>query len=198
MTAPGEVVEGPARGQAQAADAVADEGAGEWDLVWAAYSLHHLADPARTLAEIHAALRPGGLLAVVETESSPMPRFLPEDVGLGRPGLEERCHAAIGAAQAEDVPHLGADWGERLRATGFAVEAERRFAVELAPSLPAAARPYARAVLDRLRSAAAGRLAADDLAALDELIDGDGPLSLARRDDLTVRANRLVWVARKA
>src|SRR4051812_1246845 len=35
---------------------------GPLDLVWAAGSLHHLADPDRVLAELFGALRPGGLL----------------------------------------------------------------------------------------------------------------------------------------
>src|ERR1700676_653657 len=38
------------------------------DLVWASSSLHHMADPDRVLAEVFAALRPGGLLVVAEME----------------------------------------------------------------------------------------------------------------------------------
>ena len=83
------------------------------DLVWASNSLHHLSDPDRVLADVFATIRPGGLLAVAEMES--FPRFLPDDVGLGRPGLEARCHAAADEARAHDLPHLGDDWGKRLR-----------------------------------------------------------------------------------
>ena len=66
-----------------------DEGlpAGEpVDLAWASASLHHLADPDRTLAEVATALRPGGLLAVVELAG--FPRFLPE---ARRPGTRRRA-----------------------------------------------------------------------------------------------------------
>src|ERR1022692_2030209 len=77
------------------------------DLVWASSSLHHLADPDRVLTEAYAALRPFGLLAVIEMDS--FPRFLPDDVGLGRPGLEARCHALLAERHADEVPHLGSD-----------------------------------------------------------------------------------------
>ncbi|MGW4797064.1 class I SAM-dependent methyltransferase, partial [Nonomuraea sp. NPDC004297] len=69
---------------------------GAVDVVWAASSLHHVADPDRLLRDAHAALNPGGLLAVIEMDG--LPRFLPDDPHLARPGLEERCRAA--AAQA--------------------------------------------------------------------------------------------------
>src|ERR1035437_8261020 len=79
------------------------------DLVWASSSLHHLADPDRVLIEVFAALRPGGLLAVIEMGS--FPRFLPDDLGFGHPGVEARCHAVLAERRADDMPHLGSDWG---------------------------------------------------------------------------------------
>src|SRR3954468_5262007 len=66
--------------------------AGPYDLMWAAAFLHHVAAPARTLHQAWENLRPGGLLAVTEMDFSP--RFLPEDTGIGRPGLEASLHAA--------------------------------------------------------------------------------------------------------
>jgi len=170
--------------------------AGPVDLVWASFSLHHLADPDRALARAFAVLRPGGLLAVIEMDS--FPRFLPDDVGLGRPGLEARGHAALAAGHAQELPHFGSDWGPRLARAGFRTEAERPFVIELTPPLPAAAGRYARACLQRMRSGLAGQLSADDLAALDTLVDSDGPDGLLRRDDLSVRATRTAWVARRA
>jgi SAM-dependent methyltransferase len=165
---------------------------GPVDLVWAASSLHHMADPDRVLAGVFAALPAGGLLAVAEMAS--LPRFLPDEVGRG---LEARCHAALAEGLAHEVPHLGADWGPRLRKAGFAVEAERVFAIDLEPPLPAAAGRYAQASLLRLRSGLDGQLSAADLATLGTLLDGHGPGSVLRRDDLTVRTTRTVWVARR-
>ncbi|GAA1190054.1 SAM-dependent methyltransferase [Kitasatospora gansuensis] len=162
------------------------------DLVWAAASLHHLADPGRALREAYAALRPGGLLAVVELDG--FPRFLPDDPV---PGLEERLRAELSQRHAEQVPHLGSDWGPRLTGAGFTIEAERVFGIELRHPLPEPTGRYAQAVLDRMRGAVGDRLGADDRAALDVLIDSDGPEGLLRRTDLVVRAERSVWVARR-
>jgi SAM-dependent methyltransferase len=160
------------------------------DLVWASASLHHLADPDRVLADILDTLRPGGLLAAIELESFPF--FLPPDLGIGRPGLEERCHAALREGTGHALPLLGADWGPRLRKAGFTVEAERPFAIALTPPLPEATGRYARAALGRLRTGLGDRLDADDRATLDTLLDGDALLS---RPDLTVRTTRTVWLA---
>jgi SAM-dependent methyltransferase len=165
------------------------------DLVWASSSLHHMADPDRVLAGVFAVLRPGGLLVVAEIVS--FPRFLPDDLGLGRPGLEARCHAVLAERQAAEMPHLGSDWGPRLQQAGFTIEAERHFAIDLTPPLPAAAGRYAQASLRRLRSGLNGQMSADDLATLDILVDSDGPDSVLRREDLVVRAARTVWVARR-
>ena len=145
---------------------------------------------------IRATLQPGGLLAVAEMGS--LPRFLPDDPGFGRPGLEERCQAARAEKHASEMPYLGADWGPHLTAAGFTLEAERSYAIDLAPPLPAAARRYAQATLRRLRSGLENQLSGQDLAALDALTDGDGPGSVLRRGDLTVRATRTVWAARRA
>jgi SAM-dependent methyltransferase len=158
------------------------------DLVWAASSLHHMADPDRVLAEVFAALRQDGLLAVVEMDF--FPRFLPDDVGLGRPGLEARCHAALTAGQ-------GDDWSSPLSRAGFTIEAERPFAIDLKPPLPASTGRYAQVSLQRIRSNLDGRMSADDLATLDTLINSDGPDGVLQRDDLTVRTTRTVWMAKR-
>ncbi|MFF4412252.1 class I SAM-dependent methyltransferase [Streptosporangium sp. NPDC001559] len=170
---------------------------GAVDLVWASASMHHMADPGRVLADVHAALRPGGLLAVLEMDSLPMPRFLPDDQGVGRPGLEARCHALMAEMRAEHMPLLGSDWGVPLAEAGFTVETERSFAIDLRPPLPAATGRYALAALRRIRSGVENLLDADDLTALDVLLDGDGPECVLRRTDLTVRTVRTVWLARR-
>ncbi|MET9290778.1 class I SAM-dependent methyltransferase [Streptomyces sp. NPDC003077] len=168
---------------------------GEVDLVWASASLHHMADPDRALRDMFAALRPGGLLAVIELEG--VPRFLPDDLGVGRPGLEARCQAAMAHQRAETMPHMGADWGPRLADAGFVIEGERPFTVELTSPFPEPARRYAQMVLRRTRTGLDGRLSADDLSVLDALIDDDGPQSVLRRNDLTMRAERMVWMGRR-
>jgi SAM-dependent methyltransferase len=165
------------------------------DLAWMSAALHHMTDPDRTLRQTRAALRPGGLLAVVEMTG--FPRFLPDDIGLGRPGLEARCYAVLDRQRAEELPHQGADWGPRLAAAGFAVEGERVLSIELDAPLPESAGRYAQAIFQRMRPGLEGQLDADDLAVLSTLIDSDGPDSLLRRDDLRIRTTRPAWVARR-
>ncbi|RKE23134.1 trans-aconitate 2-methyltransferase [Streptomyces sp. TLI_171] len=166
------------------------------DLVWASASVHHLADPDRALRQVRELLAPGGLFALVEL--SGFPRFLPDDAPADRPGLEARCHAATDRLHAEHVPHRGADWGPVLTAAGFALAGARTVTVDLDGAGRETVGRYALATLGRLRGAVAETLDAADLAALDRLLDADGPDSIARRGDLVVRTERQVWAARRA
>lgn len=154
------------------------------DLVWAANSLHHMTDPVGTLRNVGGGMRTGGHLAALEMDA--FPRFLPDDA------LEARCHAAMVEARAKDMPHLGADWAPLLRAAGFTVEAVHRFEIDLKPPLPEAAGRYAQASLRRLRQGLENALDPADLAALDTLAE-----TAPHRTDLTVRASRTVWLARR-
>ncbi|MEW1562024.1 class I SAM-dependent methyltransferase [Streptomyces sp. NPDC093509] len=165
------------------------------DLVWASASMHHMADPDRALRAVRDALAPSGLFVVLELAG--FPRFLPENAPEERPGLEERCHAASERYHAEHVPHRGADWGPKLTAAGFTVEAQRALTVNIEGSRDAAVGAYALGSLRRLRGTVADGLPAEDLAALDRLLDTDGPHSILRRDDLEVRTERTVWAARR-
>jgi ubiquinone/menaquinone biosynthesis C-methylase UbiE len=157
------------------------------DLVWAAKSLHHLADPARAVARIFAALRPGGLLAVTEVDS--FPRFLTDPAG---EALEQRIHAAMAQARDEAGMHMHEDWAARLTQAGFTVEAERRFDIVLRPPLPAGTARYALLTLGRARNGLDGKLGPADIAELEAVA-----AAIPGRDDLTVRTSRTVWLARR-
>lgn len=159
------------------------------DLAWAASSMHEFADTERVMGEVRGALNPGGLLVVIEMDT--LPRFLPDDIGIGIPGLEVRCHEALEAAGWNHQQ----DWRAALERSGFEIAAQRTFALEVLSSTPETAR-YAGGFLGRIRSALAEVLEADDLAALDALL-GDGPEALANRTDLMVRGSRTAWAARR-
>jgi hypothetical protein len=154
--------------------------------------MHHLADPDAALRRLFDALRPGGLLVVIEMDG--FPRFLPESLG---DGLEERCLAAVAEINTQRMPHWADDWAARLTDAGFLVEQARTFSVEIGAPVPEAAVRYAQASLGRLRPRLADVLSSEDLATLDTLLDPDRPESLARRDDLSVRARRFAWAARR-
>ncbi|MET7349807.1 class I SAM-dependent methyltransferase [Streptomyces mirabilis] len=176
-------------------DATAWPELGTQELVWASASMHHMPDPDRTLRQVHDLLAPGGLFAVVELAG--FPRFLPEDAPEDAPGLEERCHAALDHHHAEQVPHRGADWGTKLTKAGFTVEGERTVTVDIGPPRTDAAGRYALSSLRRMRGGVASALTAEDLAALDRLLDTGSPHSILRRIDLRVRTERTVWAARR-
>ncbi|WP_017546607.1 class I SAM-dependent methyltransferase [Nocardiopsis prasina] len=166
------------------------------DLVWASASLHHMADPDLALRRVRDLLAPDGLLALVEL--SGFPRFLPEDAPEERPGLEEALHAVSDRWHAGHLTHRGADWTRKLTANGFVIEGERTVTAEVQGSGDPVIGEYALTSLRRLRESVADKLAPEDLAALDRLLDTDGPGAITRRDDLTVRTVRSVWAARRS
>jgi hypothetical protein len=88
--------------------------------------------------------------------------------------------------------HMGEDWRVRLAEAGFNVRAEQHFDIVLRPPLPAAAGRYAQVSFQRMRHGLDGRLSANDLADLDAAAAG-----ALGRDDLTIRASRTVWLARR-
>ncbi|HET6628080.1 MAG TPA: methyltransferase domain-containing protein [Nocardioidaceae bacterium] len=159
------------------------------DLAWAALSLHHVADPDRVLRDVLTALKPGGLLVVLEMDD--LPRFLAEDVGQGRPGLEERCHAAMARAGWNSHP----DWRPHLERAGFEIAGQRTFEIEADPASPSIER-YARGLLSNIRSGLDDQLSTDDLDTLDHLLVDDDPHAVLRRQ-LTMRSSRTAWVAQR-
>ncbi|MEU6058468.1 class I SAM-dependent methyltransferase [Streptomyces sp. NPDC047097] len=174
---------------------------GEADLLWAANSLHHLGDQRAALAGFAERLRPGGLLAIVE---GGLPqRFLPRNPGIGRPGLEQRIeavHAEWFARMRADLPDAKDevdDWRALLADTGLVPSGSRTFLHDSPAPVTDAVRHQAVTQFTRYREAFGEALAADDLAALDRLLDPAEPLGLHRRTDLYWLAAHTVHTARK-
>jgi hypothetical protein len=149
--------------------------------------MHHLADPAKTLASAFGALLPGGLMVIAELES--FPRFL---AGTPDEDVELRGHAESAKRRHEAGMHMHENWGDRMNHAGFTSVTERHFDIDLRPPLPPAAVRYAEVTLGRMREGLAEQLSSTDLAALDKIAAG-----LAGRDDLSVRTERTVWLARR-
>jgi len=170
---------------------------GPVDLAWAAMVLHHLADPASLLREIHGSLTPGGLMGIVEF--GPPTRTLPDDLGFGAPGFARRQVEALAIAIDAHLPagamHIG--WPETLRTAGFEMVDHRTIVVDLPAPLPEPARRWVSQGLLRSAAMVQQRLSADDHATLTILTDPTDPRSVMQRADVEVHAGRSLYVARK-
>jgi SAM-dependent methyltransferase len=162
------------------------------DLAWASASLHHLADPDRTLEALRTMIRPGGLLAVVELDA--FPRFVPDGTPCGE--AERRAHELLAADRRHHLPAMGSDWGARLADAGLVVEQNRPITVDLPSPVPDAVRRLAAASLPRIRDAVADRLTTGELRTFDSLLDG-GAHDVRHRTDLHVSTERWLWIARR-
>ncbi|MFD5322522.1 class I SAM-dependent methyltransferase [Streptomyces sp. NPDC127092] len=174
---------------------------GTADLVWASNSLHHIGDQRAALASFAELLNPGGLIALAE---GGLPqRHLPWNAGVGRPGLEARIDAAnaewFGEMRASlpDSKEEIDDWVALLTDAGLTPSGTRSFLSDIPAPLPDSVREQIVAHYERLREGLAERLADDDRAAVERLLDPADPLSFHRRQDAYLLTARTVHTARK-
>ncbi|MFE9022507.1 class I SAM-dependent methyltransferase [Streptomyces sp. NPDC007808] len=172
------------------------------DLLWAGRSLHHLGDQRAALAAFADRLARGGTLAL--QEGGLPARFLPRDIGFGRPGLQARLDALEAewfAAMRADLPGSVTeteDWPALLTAAGLRPTGTRTFLLDLPAPTTDRARAYVVASLTRTREGLGERLDADDRATLDRLLDPDDKASLHHRPDVFVLAAQTVYTAVRA
>jgi SAM-dependent methyltransferase len=161
---------------------------GTAELIWTSNVVHHFGDQRAALETFAGALRPGGVLAVCE---GGLPtRFLPRDIGIGRPGLQARLDAAeedwFTAMRTELPGHARTveDWPALLVAAGLAPTGSRTFLTDLSAPLDPVARAHLRARVERFRDGLADSLSAEDLATLDTLLDDASTDGILRRPDV--------------
>ncbi|WP_409468403.1 class I SAM-dependent methyltransferase [Streptomyces sp. HC307] len=169
------------------------------DLLWASRSLHHLGDQRAALAAFAGHLAPGGTLALME---GGLPsRFLPRDIGIGRPGLQARLDVLEEEWFAEmrsSLPGAVAeteDWPALMTAAGLKPTGTRSFLLDLPAPATGRARAYIAASLSRLRDAFGDQLDATDRATLDRLLDPDDKASVHHRPDVFILAAHTVHTA---
>lgn len=166
------------------------------DIVWAGRSLHHIGDQQAALAAFAEHLAPGGVLAL--QEGGLPTRWLPRDIGFGRPGLQSRLDAAEENWFAEmraalpGSENVTEDWPALLAAAGLRHGGTRSFLLDLPAPLTHDARSHAMDVFTRIREALAEQLPADDLSALDRLLDPADPGGLRLRPDVFALGARTV------
>ncbi|WP_316770554.1 class I SAM-dependent methyltransferase [Streptomyces sasae] len=169
------------------------------DLLWAGHSLHHLGDQRAALTAFGERLAPGGTLAILE---GGLPsRFLPRDIGIGRPGLQARLDAVQEEwfermrTELPDSVTEAEDWPALLAAAGLKYTRSRSFLIDLPAPASDRARSYAVEIFSRLRDTVGEGLDADDRATLDRLLDPADPASLHHRSDVFVLGARTVHTA---
>ncbi|MER8182340.1 class I SAM-dependent methyltransferase [Kitasatospora sp. NPDC094015] len=160
---------------------------GTADLIWSSKAVHHLGDQQAALTGLAALLRPGGVLAVAE---GGLPaRFLPRDIGIGRPGLQARLDAAQEewfAAMRADLPGTTAvteDWPAMLGHAGLTGTGGFTLVLDLPAPLDTAAREFLHANLDRIWQSMDGPLDEEDRRTLGVLVDPQSPDGILRRPD---------------
>lgn len=161
------------------------------DLLWASAVVHHLADQQAAVARLVSLLAPGGRLLLAE---GGLPTtYLPWDLGVGAPGLEERLHHAHEMwfaehrAGLEGVVRMPYGWAESLRRAGLRDVESRSFLLDR-PAPDGEARDSVVASLQEWVERAGDRIVADDRAAWEQLLDPQGEAFLGRRNDLVVLA----------
>lgn len=157
------------------------------DVVWLGQSLHHVGDQRAALAAAARTLASGGVLALLEG-GLPV-RFLPRDIGFGRPGLESRLDAAHEEwfnAMRDSLPGAEReveDWPTLLTAAGLTPAGTRSFLLDLPAPVASEVRDHVVSTLERVRNAAE-YLDADDVATLDRLLGPDDPAGVRHRPDV--------------
>jgi SAM-dependent methyltransferase len=158
------------------------------DLVWSAQVVHHIGDQQGALDQLARLLTPGGVLAIVE---GGLPaRWLPRELGIGRPGL----HARLDAAMEDKFNRMRAelpgsvvvveDWPGMLRTAGLIQTRSKTFLVDHPAPLAQWPRQSVPHSLERHRAMLSEHLDAQDLATLDRLLEPTDPASVDRRADL--------------
>ncbi|GGO52269.1 SAM-dependent methyltransferase [Streptomyces daqingensis] len=160
---------------------------GSADVIWTSHVVHHIGDQQAALDALAASVRPGGLLAVVERGLAP--RYLPRDIGFGRPGLPARLEALtedwFSAMRAGLPGHTRSveDWPAMLARAGLTPAGTRSFLTELPAPLGETARSHLHARLSRERASFEEELDEEDRATLDALLDEEAPTGIMHRPD---------------
>lgn len=181
------------------AEAVAQTGAPtQADLVFAAFVVHHLPDQLAGLRRLAQLVRPGGQLAIVEFGLPT--RVLPDDLGIGEPGLEARLISAHDQwfrrmrAEMDGSVRMPVGWGTALAEAGLTGVRSWSYLVDRPAPLDALGRSAVLRRLQLLRRHAEEFVDQDDLRTLDELLDEGGEHYVGNRDDVYFLATHTVHV----
>jgi ubiquinone/menaquinone biosynthesis C-methylase UbiE len=173
---------------------------GAFDLVWSSRTVHHVPDQLAAVRELARVVKPGGRLAL--REGSVRTRFLPDDIGLGAPGLEDRLDVAFqewftaNVRSGEGSVRYPYGWTQMLTDAGFHDVTAKSFLLEALPpfsdeQISYMGRHIRRWVEDDHRRE---MLDHDDVHALGELVNPAGAHFVFGRQDLHLRELVTVYV----
>ncbi|RSN56427.1 SAM-dependent methyltransferase [Amycolatopsis sp. WAC 04182] len=172
------------------------------DLVWASRVIHHLPDQQAAIDTLARLARPGGLVAI--SEGGLDFNCLPWDLGIGRPGLEERLLAARGEWFAEmraGIPgsvSMPYGWNIALQRAGLAdVDSFGALIHHPAPG-PELLREFVIERVTWLKEVAGDRLGDDDRETAAALVDPENPAFLGTRGDLFLQGAKTVHCGRRS
>lgn len=172
------------------------------DLIWASRVIHHLPDQPKALRALASHLKPGGMIALVE---GGLPtRFLPEECGVGAPGLLYRLDAAVSQGLApmlqhdeqSPVPRPTLDWPHQLTEAGLTPSGSRTFLLDLPSPVTAQVREHLADRLQQTFDVAGDHLADVDRVSVHQLLDSSSELSVWHRPDLFLLSASTVHTAR--
>lgn len=172
----------------------------QFDLVWSSRVIHGLADPLAGLIELSHTLKPNGHLAL--GEGGVALRFLPFDLGIGEPGLEDRLLSlrlrrfATWREQLTGRVSHGYGWLTMLQKAGFKNIKARTFFIEQIAPFSDNQKSYMLGCLSDYLDMEEYRflLTKADAQVLKELVNPHSPHWLFNRTDLHILSGSTVWL----
>lgn len=169
-----------------------------FDGAWCAHSLWSLPDVAGALVEMRRVLRPGGRLALLETDLLhgmvlPWPADL--ELAVRAAQMQDLARAASERGLPVESYYNGRNLERVLAAAGLVVEGRRTVAIDRRPPYAADEERHLRCLLSDLRRRAAPFLARADRARLDALLQAGGPDDMLAQENTSVTFIELVAVA---
>jgi hypothetical protein len=148
-------------------------------------------------------LKPGGRFAL--REGGLRPRFLPNDLGLGETGLEERLELAFqrwfhSQVRSEGSVSYPYGWTQLLRDAGLVNVSARTFLLELLPPYTRLQVEFMTHLLDRWVTSDERRsfISAEDADAIQQILDAASPHYAFNRQDLHYLEGVTVYVGEAA
>lgn len=164
-----------------------------FDLVWSSHVFHGLRDLPEAAAAIRRVIKPGGRFALRENRVNAS--LLPDDLGVGAPGLESRLNRAFEEWLRKDRAERGRyphGWAHLLHAAGFRDVRASCFLHQAAPPFTDLQKQYLHYWLARKREIEG--VALSDIEVLNRLVDQGGQDYFLKRDDLVFTAVSSIYI----